>query len=387
MTSLRILCWEHRRAVDPMRAAIAAYGAENPDVAIELSFRPLSDFEHQGIAGAAAENDMVVFDHPFCGDIAESEVFLPLEDVLAGALGEDSRYVGPSLATYRYGGHIWGAPIDAATQHAVTRPDLLDAAGEPMPESWGDAVALGERLVRRGLKLGMAVETPHAILTIGSLMANAGAPWGTDPNAPMTVDRGGFLAAMEWMRELLAFCPPESLAWNSIDLHAAMVARDDVAYCPCVYGYATYGESDMRRPLGFGPFAGAAAPYAAGSAIGGTALAVSRSGSAPEAALDFAAFMLGRDVQCRLIPECHGQAATNESWDDPANDARFNGFFSAARSSMETAWVRPRLPGYTAFQHAAGEVVAAALRGEMPEAQAVDHVRSLAERVGAGSFA
>ena len=153
MTSLRILCWEHRRAVDPMRAAIAAYGAENPDVAIELSFRPLSDFEHQGIAGAAAENDMVVFDHPFCGDIAESGVFLPLEDVLAGALGEDSRYVGPSLATYRYGGHIWGAPIDAATQHAlVTRPDLLDGGGRTRcPGKLGRTRSrLGERLVRIG---------------------------------------------------------------------------------------------------------------------------------------------------------------------------------------------------------------------------------------------
>ena len=207
MTPLRILCWEHRRAVEPMRAAIDAYRAEKPGTVIDLSFRPLSDFEHQGIAGAAAENDMVVFDHPFCGDIAESGVFLPLEDALADALGADSRYVGPSLATYRYGGHIWGAPIDAATQHAVTRPDLLEAAGEPVPESWGDAVALGNRLARRGLKLGMAVETPHAILTVGSLMANAGVPWGTDPGAPMTVDRDGFLAAMEWMRELLAFCP------------------------------------------------------------------------------------------------------------------------------------------------------------------------------------
>ena len=80
---------------------------------------------------------MVVFDHPFCGDIAESGVFLPLEDALAEALGDDSRYVGPSLATYRYGGHVWGAPIDAATQHAITRPDLLEAAGEPVPEKLG----------------------------------------------------------------------------------------------------------------------------------------------------------------------------------------------------------------------------------------------------------
>jgi len=384
MTTLRVLSWGHRRATDPLRSAADAFRAERPDVAFDLVVRPLSDFEHQGIAGAALEHDLVVYDHPFSGDIAASGVFLPLEDRLATRLGDgtDGRYTGPSLATYRFAGHVWGAPIDAATQHALFRRDLLDAAGETVPQSWQDAVALGERLRGRGLWLGMAVETPHALLTIGSLMANAGAPWGTDPSRPMTVERAGLVEALGWMRRLLALCPPEAMGWNSIDLHEAMVARDDVVYCPCVYGYATYGEADQRRPLAFGPFAGTNQPWHAGSAIGGTAIAVSRHCAAPDAALDFVAFLLRDDVQTRLIPETHGQPATVQSWDDAANDRRFNGFHSAARSSMDTAWVRPRHAGYTAFQHEAGIVIAATLRGALAEADAVDRVLALAARVG-----
>ena len=161
-----------------------------------------------------------------------------------------------------------------------------------------------------------------------------------------------------------------------------MIARDDVVYCPCVYGYATYSESDLRRRLSFAPFAGVMAPFEAGSAIGGTAIAVSRRSDTADAALDFVAFLLKDDVQRRLIPEHHGQPATVEAWDDPANDRRFNGFYSAVRPSMETAWTRPRHRGYTAFQHAAGAAVAATLCGDVPEAEAIDLVLTLAAQVG-----
>lgn len=384
MTRLRILNWGHRRATDPLAAAVATYRERRPDVAFDLVVRPLSDFEHEGIAGAALEHDLVVYDHPFSGDIAAAGVFLPLEERLAERLGAglDARYTGPSLASYRFAGHVWGAPIDAATQHALVRRDLLDAAGESLPQSWQDAVALGERLAVRGLKLGMAVETPHALLTLGSLMANAGSPWGTDPDAPMTIDPAAMADAFAWLRRLLAFCPAEALDWNSIDLHEAMVARDDIVYCPCVYGYATYGEADQRRPLAFAPFAGTAAPWQAGSAIGGTAIAVSRHCAAPDTALDFVAFLLEDAVQDSLIPGHHGQPATVTGWTDAGNDARFNGYFSAVRSSMDGAWIRPRHPGYPIFQRDAGIVAATALRGGIEIADAIDRILVLARQVG-----
>ncbi len=384
MTRLRILNWGHRRATDPLQAAVAAYRERRPDVDFELVVRPLSDFEHQGIAGAALEHDLVVYDHPFSGDIAAAGVFLPLEERLAGWLGDgrDARYVGPSLASYRFAGHVWGVPIDGATQHALVRRDLLAAAGESVPRNWRDAVALGERLAPRGLKLGMAVETPHALLTLGSLMANAGTPWGTDPDAPMVIDPAGLGEAFDRLRRLLALCPPEALGWNSIDLHEAMVSRDDIVYCPCVYGYATYGEADLRRRLSFAPFAGTVAPWQAGSAVGGTAIAVSRHCAAPDAALDFVAFLLEDKVQDALIPGHHGQPATATAWDDVGNDDRFNGYYSAVRSSMDSAWVRPRHAGYPVFQREAGTVAAAALRGEMDDNAAIDRILTLARRVG-----
>jgi multiple sugar transport system substrate-binding protein len=384
MATLRLVSWGHRRATDPLRAAVKSFRTGRPDIEVAIDVRPLSDFEHQGIAGVAEQYDLIVFDHPFCGDIARGRLFLPLETRLSDRLGKDcdSLYLGPSLATYRFEGHVWGAPIDAATQNALLRADLLEGAGESTPLRWVDTLALGARLRRRGLFLGTAIEAPHALMTVGSLMANAGRPWATDPTKPFVIDQGDFAAAYEQLRELLAFCPPEALRWNSIDLHQAMTARDDVAYCPAVYGYATYGEPDQRRRLAFASFAGVNAPYEAGSTIGGTAIGISAKTQAPDAAFAFVSFMLEADVQRELITTHHGQPATVDGWKSADADTTFNGFFFAVARSVETAWVRPRRAGYPVFQADAGRIVAEGLRQGHTGRGVAETVARLALRCG-----
>ena len=385
MSTLRLVSWGHRRATDPLRAAAEAFRATRPDVDIAIDVRPLSDFEHQGMPGVAAEYDLIIYDHPFSGDIAKDDLFVPLDRHMPDLLGPEQAgtYIGPSLETYRFAGHVWGAPIDAATQHAALRADLMHRAGEAMPTRWDEVLELGERLRGHNLFLGTAIETPHALMTVGSLMANAGRPWATDPDAPFEIDRAAFADGYGKLQALLAFCPPEALGWNSIDLHEAMVARDDVAYCPAVYGYATYGEADQRRPLAFGPFAGAVAPHEAGSIIGGTAIGISARCQAPEAALAFVRHMLDPAVQRDLVPAHHGQPALLAAWREPANDRRFNGFYSAAATSLDTAWVRPRRAGYPVFQAEAGRVVADGLRREQSGGTVAEAVAAMALHCGA----
>jgi multiple sugar transport system substrate-binding protein len=74
----------------------AAFRRERPDVSIEWTVRPLSDLEHQPIAAIADRFDLMIIDHPFCGDIAASGACLPLEEAIA-ELGPDADrlYVGP----------------------------------------------------------------------------------------------------------------------------------------------------------------------------------------------------------------------------------------------------------------------------------------------------
>ena len=324
--------------------------------------RSLSDFEHQSLPDLASVYDLIIFDHPFGGSIVESGAFLPLSghrDLPVG-VGDGQLWLGASLQSYRLGGTVWGLPIDAATQHAIYRADLMGS--DPAPESWTAAITLGERLRKRGLHLGIAISTPHTILTIASLMANLGCPWETRVDEPFRIDRAGFCEAYAQVQALLRLCPDAALEWNAIDLHEAMVARDDVVYCPCVYGYGTYGEADYRKRLSFSPFVGLKAPYHAGSTLGGTGLAVSRATRHPKEALRFLAFAASDAAQRNLIPSRHGQPALATAWHDPDPDARFNGFFSATRSSIETAWLRPRYRGYIGFQDEAGRLAAEGLR-------------------------
>ena len=156
---------------------------------------------------------------------------------------------------------------------------------------------------------------------------------------------------------VLALSPPETLDWNAISLSEAMVARDDIAFTPSVYGYATYAEADMRAPLSFSNFCGLASPFPAGSMLGGTGLAVSAATKHKEAAIAFTRFCLSPLAQERIIPEHHGQPALVSAWENVENDARFGKFFSGVRASIEMAWVRPRRPRYIRFQAEAGRLV------------------------------
>ena len=374
--SLKGLAWGHRRATGPLDPLGSAFRASGHEVDIIWTVRPLSDFEHQPLAEIARQYDLLILDHPFCGDITESGALLPLEAELPELLGPnaDGLYVGPSLASYRFRGHVWAAPIDAAASHAAYRPDLLDKVDAAVPTSWDETIVLGKRLRRAGLWLATPAVSPHAYCTVASLMANLGKPLKTDPDQAFGFDPQAMATALEALDEVLSLSPPETLDWNAIAIEEAMVARDDVAFTPSVFGYATYGEADMRRPLCFANFCGIAPPYAVGSMLGGTGLAVSAASANREAAVAFVRFSLSREAQDRIIPEHHGQPARASSWEDPANNARFGGFYSAVRQSIETAWTRPRRPGYIRFQKEAGSLIEAYCRRDLSRRATIDQV-------------
>ena len=379
-TTLRGLSWGHRRATGPLQPLVDRFRQANPHIDIAWTVRPLSDFEHQGLAGVAELFDLIIYDHPFSGDLLASAAFVPLDRYLPGLTpADDELFVGASLTSYRYGGAVWGAPIDGATQHALYRADLLKARA--LPQKWDDVLAMGRDLRKERLYLGCAGETPHAGLVVAALMSNAGKCWSTDPVHRFTVDGPALREALELSAELMSLSPPEAIGWNSIDLHDNMVDRDDIVYAPCVYGYATYGEADLRRRLSFGPFPGTVAPYEAGTAIGGTAVGLSRHCKDQDAALRFIAYLLSEEVQREIIPSHHGQPARLSGWDDSEVDARFNGFYSATRSTMDRAWIRPRLPGYPAFQKEVGSVTKRYLAHELSIDAAVGAIRREATRV------
>ena len=364
MPSLRGITWDHRRAIDPLTATLPAFRRDHPDVDISWQARSLHGFEFTPVTDLARDFDLIILDHPFCGAIAQSQCLVALDEVLDG---QDLAFVGPSLASYRYDGHIWALPVDAACQVAVSRSDLMAQLGQPVPRTWEETFELAKTSSRRGMKLAVAFKGVHSLMTFFTLCANLGAPCATEPTEPFVDDQAAW-QALGAMRQLFALCPAEALDWNSIALHDAMVARDDLVYCPAVYCYATYAEAGVPRPLRFHDLPGLGSAGPCGSTIGGTGLGVSAYCPEPEAALAYARFLLQPQVQAEFALH-HGQPARTEAWETPEIDARYGHCFSATRKTMEACWIRPRYDGYLAFQARGGELVESHLRGDLDEAR------------------
>ena len=362
MRVLRGITWDHRRAVDPLAATLPAFRQRHPDVEISWRARSLHGFEFAPVPELAQQFDLIILDHPFCGEIAQSNCLLPLDDLLEGL---DAAFVGPTLASYRYDGHIWALPVDAACQVAVSRPDLMADIDQPVPRTWADMLALAKVSSRRGLRLAMALKGVHSLMTFFTLCANLGSPCATEPSEPL-VEVATARQALGALRQLAALCLPESLDWNSIELHDAMASRDDLVYCPAVYCYATYAEADAGRPLRFHDLPELGSDGPRGSTIGGTALGISAYCSEPEAALAYARFLLEPETQLAFARH-HGQPARVEAWDTPELDQLFGGCFSATRKTMEVCWIRPRFDGYLQFQACGGALVENHLRGDLDE--------------------
>jgi multiple sugar transport system substrate-binding protein len=215
----------------------------------------------------------------------------------------------------------------------------------------------------------------HSLMTFFTLCANLGKPCVTSPDQPFA-DSGAARLALEHLRELLALCPKEALDWNSIALHDAMVARDDLLFCPAVYCYATYAEADQRRPLRFHDLPGPRG-YG-GSTIGGTGLGISAHCRNPEAAFAYARFAATAVAQGAFAVN-HGQPARVDCWRDAAIDARFGGCYSNTLRTMERCWIRPRFAGYLGFQAKAGDLIEQHLRGGIVETDLLDRLQRLFE--------
>jgi multiple sugar transport system substrate-binding protein len=374
------MTWGHRRAIDPLIATLPEFQRRHPDIAVNWDARPLHGFEFTPVGELAQNYDLIILDHPFCGDIARTGALLPLDELITPAL--ERAFVGPSLVTYRYDNRIWALPVDAACQVAVARPDLLAKFDRPAPASWSEMQQLGEAAQRKGQKLAIGLRGVHSLMTFFTACANLGRPCATDPHQKL-IDRDTAREAIDAIKALLAFCPREALDWNSIELHDAMVARDDLVFCPAVYCYATYAEADIARPLRFSNLPGLVDSNPRGSTIGGTGLGISARVKDRDAAFAYARYLMESATQ-KAFAAHHGQPARIDSWEDPAIGARFGGCYADTWATMEACWIRPRYSGYLAFQAAAGTLIEQHLRGEVAFDALFDRLSAL-HRTSAGS--
>ena len=353
---LRGMTWDHPRGHGPLVACSAAW-RERTGVRIEWERRSLQDFESFPVHELAARYDLIVIDHPHVGQVTGEGCLAPLDGGLAPG---DPAYqaVGASLSSYRWGGRLWALPIDAAAQVLAWRPDRLCGP----PADWSAVLELAA-----GGAVRCPLRPPHNLMALFTLSGLAGHPPGT--HAGELFEPAAGCKAYARLRELAARIDPRCSEQDPIAVLEQMAAPDSRAACaPLIYGYVSYSRPDARGArVAFADLAPLArGGSCAGSALGGTGIAVSAQCTERAAAIAFARWVAGAEAQCGPYLAGGGQPAHGAAWDDARANAVSLDFFRNTRATLEGAWVRPRHAGYMTFQGAAAERLTQALAAHEP---------------------
>jgi len=380
---LRGITWDHPRGyaalaelerLDAM--ADTRYGAVPAPLTWDR--QPLAGFESRPIADLAQRYDLLVVDHPGLG--TATTALRPLDELFSPAelAAWAHAAVGPSFGAYRYAGHQWALPLDAATQVCMVHPGLMDA--RPPPATWQEVA-----VAARELPVALVLGGPHALLTLLAICAAQEVPpvaetGGGSPAGGFAEDgvaRDAVLGALDLLGDVCARVDL-ALAGDPIGVLEAMAAGDGAACCPLVYGYVTYSEPGRRSHRLTACDAPAWEPGGRrGSVLGGTGVAVSSrvGGEDIPAVRAHIRRLLAEPVQAELVPRAGGQAALRTAWESGAVNAACGGFYRHIRATLDQAWVRPRFPGWIAFQEQGSAMVRGGLRRRAAPIQILRQLR------------
>jgi multiple sugar transport system substrate-binding protein len=351
---LRGIAWNHSRAFSPLVATAQRFEEQSPGVRIEWQKRTLHEFGHADLATLAHTFDLLVIDHPMLGDAETTGTLTDLLPLLSleelKDLHDDS--MGPCFSSYNYQGKLYALPIDAAAPAASFRPDLLSQLGLEEPQFWAEVITLA----RLGL-VRMPAFSADLFLNFMGLCVSRGCDIAI--NTEQFVDHWIGARCLEQLRELAALMPEEIYRMNPIALYERMADDDTIAYCPFAYTYSNYSRRGFgAKHIRFSNPVALDRDTPMRTVLGGTGMAISTQCKDTALALEYSLFVAGHTCQSTLYGICGGQPARRSAWQDPLLNQITDGFFSRTAYSMETAYLRPRYPGYVGLQEHAGEIIA-----------------------------
>nr|CAD6436748.1 putative integral membrane protein [Rhizobium sp. Q54] len=367
----KALTWDHPRGYNALAAAACQPELAESGLAIGWDKQPLEGFESHPIADLCGRYDLVVLDHPHVGEAVDGECLQPLESIFDKTTIErlQAESIGPSLSSYRFAGHHWALPLDAATQVMAARPDLLTC---PAPVLWDEVRILSQETG----KVALSLAGPHAALSFLSIATALGEPPAeSDPDLLVSQQVG--IEAYDLLNDLATRSPQTVRELNPIGILDHMAVSDDVALVPLIYGYVNYAAPKTGRPITFHNAPRLASGGRPGSTLGGTGIGISRRCEVTPALKQHLLWLMSADAQIRFIPDHDGQPSRREAWHDPAVNTRWGGFYCNTAETLEQAYVRPRHNGYIAFQAKASALLRQSMATRAPARNVIDQLQTL----------
>lgn len=352
VTVLRGITWGHTRGYVPMVATAQRFSELNPGVRVLWEIRSLQEFADQSIEALSHRYDLLVVDHPSSGEAATHGLLVPLDKHLSPEFLADQAHnsVGASHESYSIHGHQWTLATDAATPVSAARLDILDRHGVGVPRTWEELMELAQRglVAFAGLKLDCLMYWYTLCINEGQEPFLSGA---------RIVDPEVGARALLAVKELADACGPECLSRNPIATYELLTATDRYGYSPMAYGYSNYARSSyVDRTLQFGGLVQRNGNVLT-STLGGAGLAISARCQSLSHALDYARFVASADVQRGVYTAMGGQPGHRLAWLDPENNRIAGNYFVDTLPTLDSAYLRPRYPGYISFQERAPDVV------------------------------
>ncbi|ANH80248.1 ABC transporter substrate-binding protein [Niabella ginsenosidivorans] len=362
---LKGITWDHTRGMVPLQAAAQRFSELHPNVEICWSKRSLQAFADYSIEQLSEEYDLLIIDHPWVGSASVTGCVLPLNEYLPKELLAtlEANSAGASHQSYAYNGQQWALAIDAATPVASMRADLLEAHNVPVPQTWGEVLALA----KKGRVAAPAIPIDLLMNFYTFCIARGGEPFG---NEKVISDATG-TAALDSMKAFYSVLDRSFFSRNPIAVAEVMSSTDDYWYCPFAYGYANYSRRNYSRHrltyTGLVTFNGA--PLR--TTLGGTGIAVAAQSAHKSVAVDFVQFVCAPRWQASEYILNGGQPGYTFGYADACNNQVCRDFFKSTGAALEQAYLRPRYHGYLHFQDAAGFYIQEFLKGNIQSPQAV----------------
>ena len=350
MITLKGMTWDHPRGYDPMIATSKEFNSKNSgEVSISWDKRSLQAFADKPIKEMTSEYDLIVIDYPHVGEVAAKNLLaqfdIPIYEEKLNKLKLQS--VGKSFDSYNVNNHQWALPIDAATQVAAYRKDLITI----LPKNWNDLIDLAKQE-----KILWPLKPVHSISSFYSIYNNIGETF--NPSNKNFVVKDRCIETLKMMKIIADLLPRQCFNMDPIDTAESMSENNHIVYCPYLYGFSNYSRQDFKKNIlfysnvldlsGKGPV---------GTHLGGTGIAVSTQSKNKKYAMDYAYWIASADCQKTTYYENGGQPGNAVAWEDEYINNETNNFFNNTRQTLEEAWVRPKHNGYMNFQDEGGNII------------------------------
>ena len=369
--------WGHERGFGPLLALNELHQELFP-CPVNWNIRSLKEFGDHSMFNLTDNYDLVVFDHPFIGEIAKNGLMLPLNEYLGKDYLEDQKLnsIGNAYSSYVWDGNIYALPIDVAGHVSARRMDLFEKYGLSIPSNWDEVMALAENTK---YSKGSLVAIPGFSVDLWCFFVTLLANKGFNPYSNATTFVAGDQGAesLEYIKKLAKLSPSDSKYWNPIQTLDAMSTQEEFLYCPALFGYSNYSQLGFRKHLiSFGELAGGS-NGSSGGILGGAGIGVSAKTKNPTEAAKVVEILSSAKIQAGLYVQHGGQPGHRGAWKEDKNNSLTNNFYRDTLSTLDKSYLRPRFSGFVNVQTLSSDVIWDYVNGSIGAKETINSLNSI----------